>query len=200
MTKPFFVYMRICADGAYYVGHTDDLDRPRRGTRRGRPLHVHDPAPSGPTRLVHGNDDPRRRQRARVSAQELEPREKVRTHPARTSRRCAPPRRSASARASGRAGPWIPLATRELRDEERLLAAARTPFSVLEAPRYARCARYSGNTGIEQWRITRVTAGSDFPLHRASCDRRRGLSYCTAPFSPSCLPDPRFFRSPTCPE
>jgi putative endonuclease len=27
MTKPFFVYMLICADGAYYVGHTDDLDR-----------------------------------------------------------------------------------------------------------------------------------------------------------------------------
>ena len=27
MARPFFVYLLICADGAYYVGHTDDLDR-----------------------------------------------------------------------------------------------------------------------------------------------------------------------------
>jgi predicted GIY-YIG superfamily endonuclease len=27
MGKPFFVYLLICADGAYYTGHTDDLDR-----------------------------------------------------------------------------------------------------------------------------------------------------------------------------
>ncbi len=25
--KPFFVYMLRCADGSYYVGHTDDLER-----------------------------------------------------------------------------------------------------------------------------------------------------------------------------
>ena len=25
--KPFFVYMLRCADGSYYLGHTDDLDR-----------------------------------------------------------------------------------------------------------------------------------------------------------------------------
>jgi putative endonuclease len=27
MSQPFFVYLLICADGAYYVGHTDDLER-----------------------------------------------------------------------------------------------------------------------------------------------------------------------------
>ena len=27
MGKPFFVYMLRCADGAYYVGQTDDLER-----------------------------------------------------------------------------------------------------------------------------------------------------------------------------
>ncbi len=26
MPKPFFVYMLLCADGTYYVGHTDDLE------------------------------------------------------------------------------------------------------------------------------------------------------------------------------
>ncbi|MDE2094147.1 MAG: GIY-YIG nuclease family protein, partial [Burkholderiales bacterium] len=25
--KPFFVYLLRCADGSYYTGHTDDLDR-----------------------------------------------------------------------------------------------------------------------------------------------------------------------------
>ena len=25
--KPFFVYMLRCADGSYYVGHTDELER-----------------------------------------------------------------------------------------------------------------------------------------------------------------------------
>ena len=25
MGEPFFVYLLICADGAYYAGHTDDL-------------------------------------------------------------------------------------------------------------------------------------------------------------------------------
>ena len=25
--KPFFVYMLRCADGTYYTGHTDELDR-----------------------------------------------------------------------------------------------------------------------------------------------------------------------------
>ena len=27
MGKPFFVYILVCADGAYYTGHTDDIDR-----------------------------------------------------------------------------------------------------------------------------------------------------------------------------
>ena len=27
MGKPVFAYMLRCADGSYYVGHTDDLDR-----------------------------------------------------------------------------------------------------------------------------------------------------------------------------
>ncbi len=27
MAQPFFVYLLQCADGAYYVGHTDDLER-----------------------------------------------------------------------------------------------------------------------------------------------------------------------------
>ena len=27
MARPFFVYILRCADGSYYVGHTDDLDR-----------------------------------------------------------------------------------------------------------------------------------------------------------------------------
>ena len=27
MAEPSFVYILICADGAYYTGHTDDLDR-----------------------------------------------------------------------------------------------------------------------------------------------------------------------------
>ena len=27
MGRPFFVYMLRCADGSYYVGQTDDLDR-----------------------------------------------------------------------------------------------------------------------------------------------------------------------------
>lgn len=27
MAQPFFVCLLICSDGAYYVGHTDDLDR-----------------------------------------------------------------------------------------------------------------------------------------------------------------------------
>jgi predicted GIY-YIG superfamily endonuclease len=26
MSRPFFVYMLRCADGSYYVGHTDDLE------------------------------------------------------------------------------------------------------------------------------------------------------------------------------
>ena len=26
MGKPFFVYILLCTDGSYYVGHTDDLD------------------------------------------------------------------------------------------------------------------------------------------------------------------------------
>jgi len=25
--KPFYVYILCCADGAYYVGHTDDIER-----------------------------------------------------------------------------------------------------------------------------------------------------------------------------
>ena len=27
MGEPFFVYMLLCSDASYYVGHTDDLDR-----------------------------------------------------------------------------------------------------------------------------------------------------------------------------
>jgi len=27
MGQPFFTYMLLCADGSYYVGHTDDLER-----------------------------------------------------------------------------------------------------------------------------------------------------------------------------
>ena len=27
MGRPFFAYMLHCADGSYYVGHTDDLER-----------------------------------------------------------------------------------------------------------------------------------------------------------------------------
>ena len=27
MAEPLFAYMRRCADGSYYVGHTDDLER-----------------------------------------------------------------------------------------------------------------------------------------------------------------------------
>jgi len=27
VSKPFFAYMLRCADGSYYVGHTDDLQR-----------------------------------------------------------------------------------------------------------------------------------------------------------------------------
>jgi predicted GIY-YIG superfamily endonuclease len=27
MGRPFFAYMLRCADGSYYVGHTDDLER-----------------------------------------------------------------------------------------------------------------------------------------------------------------------------
>jgi len=27
MAKPFFAYILLCADGAYYVGHTDDLEK-----------------------------------------------------------------------------------------------------------------------------------------------------------------------------
>lgn len=27
MSRPFFAYMLRCADGSYYVGHTDDLER-----------------------------------------------------------------------------------------------------------------------------------------------------------------------------
>ena len=27
MARPFFTYMLRCADGSYYVGHTDDIDR-----------------------------------------------------------------------------------------------------------------------------------------------------------------------------
>jgi putative endonuclease len=27
MAKPFFAYILLCADGSYYVGHTDDLEK-----------------------------------------------------------------------------------------------------------------------------------------------------------------------------
>lgn len=27
MARPFFTYMLRCADGSYYVGHTDDIER-----------------------------------------------------------------------------------------------------------------------------------------------------------------------------
>ena len=27
MSQPFFAYMRQCADGSYYVGHTDDWEK-----------------------------------------------------------------------------------------------------------------------------------------------------------------------------
>ncbi len=27
MSRPFFAYMLQCADGSYYVGHTDDLEK-----------------------------------------------------------------------------------------------------------------------------------------------------------------------------
>jgi predicted GIY-YIG superfamily endonuclease len=27
MSRPFFTYMLRCADGSYYVGHTDDIER-----------------------------------------------------------------------------------------------------------------------------------------------------------------------------
>jgi tRNA/rRNA methyltransferase len=27
MARPFFTYMLCCADGSYYVGHTDDVER-----------------------------------------------------------------------------------------------------------------------------------------------------------------------------
>ena len=27
MVRPFFTYMLRCADGSYYVGHTDDIER-----------------------------------------------------------------------------------------------------------------------------------------------------------------------------
>jgi predicted GIY-YIG superfamily endonuclease len=27
MGQPFFAYVLLCADGSYYVGHTDDLER-----------------------------------------------------------------------------------------------------------------------------------------------------------------------------
>ncbi|MFO1269072.1 MAG: GIY-YIG nuclease family protein, partial [Rubrivivax sp.] len=44
--KPFFVYMLRCADGSYYVGHTDELERRIAQHRAGEiPGYTHERRP-----------------------------------------------------------------------------------------------------------------------------------------------------------
>ena len=56
----FWVYILRCADGSYYTGHTDDLERRMGQYKAAEWYRIHRGSPSGGTCLVARNNNARR--------------------------------------------------------------------------------------------------------------------------------------------